>query len=94
MISCFSEYRSYEGIATDAYVTVLFAFKSRAIYVSAIDQSITIRFQRADGTYGDEVTYDPFSLAFPIPIFLQSAGFMVRNTLAGVVGSYSIQIYK
>ena len=95
MFNCFSDYRAYTGTAPDAYLTIPLAFKSRGIEITALDQAITIRFQRPDGTYGDEITYDPATMAFPFgPIPWQTSGFMVRNTVAGVVGRYQIVEYK
>ena len=94
MLNSFSDYKVYTDVATDAYVTVLFAFKSRAVEISALNQAVTMRFQRPDGTYGDEITYDPFSMAFPFgPIPWQTMGFMVKNATAGIVGSYQVVEY-
>ena len=94
MLNSFSDYKAYTGNATDAYVTVLFTFQSRAVVITAINQAITLRFQRPDGSYGDEITYDPFSEAFPFgPLPWQTRGFMVKNATAGINGSYQIVEY-
>lgn len=97
MLNSFSDYKTYTGVATDAYAIVPFVFKSRAIEITAIDQAITMRFQLPDGIYGDEITYDPFAMSFPfgpIPWQIGAGGFMVRNAIAGIVGSYQIVEYR
>jgi hypothetical protein len=94
MLNSFSDYKTYADVATDAYVTVPFTTKSRAVEITALNQAITVRFQRPDGTYGDEITYDPFSMSFPFgPIPWQTMGFQVRNATAGIVGSYQVVEY-
>jgi hypothetical protein len=94
MLNSFSDYKAYAGVATDAYVTVLFSFKSRAVEITALNQAITVCFMRPDGTFGDPITYDPFAMAFPFgPIPWQTSGFQVRNAIAGIVGSYQIVEY-
>jgi hypothetical protein len=95
MLNSFSDYKAYTGNAADAYVVVLFTFRSRAVEITALNQAITIRFQLPDGaTYGDEITYDPFAMAFPFgPIPWQTGGFMVKNATPGINGSYQIVEY-
>jgi hypothetical protein len=94
MLNSFHTYAVYADVATDAYATVNFTFKSRAVEISAINQAIEICFMLPDGTFGDPILYDPFAMAFPFgPVPWQTMGFQVRNAIAGINGSYQVVEY-
>jgi len=84
------KYKVYSGTAGAGYVTVALAFPSRWLDIYIFNNPATIRFQLPDGTYGDEAVYDPTYVSFPIPWFLQTRGFMIRNTVPTLNADYQI----
>ena len=84
------KYKTYSGTAGAAYVTVTFPFSSRWVDIYIFNNPATIRFQLPDGTYGDEIVFDPTYTSFPVPLFLQTKGFMIRNTFAALNADYQI----
>jgi hypothetical protein len=84
------QYESKAGTTTNAYATKTFTFSSRFLEITIIDQAATLRFMLPNGTYGDEVTYDPDYQSFPYTVPFQTLGFMIKSANPGVPAGYQL----
>jgi hypothetical protein len=93
-LSAAYKYSSFNGTAGTDFTEVVFKFASRWIDIFVYNNSITFQLQHADGIYGDEIIADPTTTAFPVPIFFQTKGIMIKNTDPALVASYQIVAYQ
>lgn len=84
------KYEVFSGTAGALDLTVSFTFPSRWVDVYVYNNPATIKFLGANGLYLPEITFDPTYTSFPIPVFLQTRGFMIRNTSPALNADYQI----
>ena len=93
-LSAAYKYTAFRGTADTNYTEIVFPFASRWIDIFAYNNSITFMLAHSDGVYGDEIFADPTVMAFPMPLFIQTKGIMIKNTDPALVASYQIVAYQ